>query len=85
MAPNDCPITSITSNSAKHNHHDAEQLTFYPAFCFKASPTHFAWVKLTASDVHRLRKRVEFAGPFVFFFVHFFFFSSMSGFFISMD
>ncbi|KAL2794695.1 hypothetical protein BJX66DRAFT_303286 [Aspergillus keveii] len=68
MAPNDCPITSITSNSAKHNHHDAEQLTFYPAFCFKASPTHFAWVKLTASDVHRLRKRVEFADQGLFFY-----------------
>lgn len=27
-------------------------LTFYPAYCFKASPTYFAWVKLTAFDVH---------------------------------
>ncbi|KAL3449739.1 hypothetical protein BJX65DRAFT_29015 [Aspergillus insuetus] len=68
MAPNDRPATPITSNSAKHNNHDAEQLTFYPAFCFKASPTHFAWVKLTASDVHRLRKRVEFADQGLFFY-----------------
>jgi hypothetical protein len=41
---------------------DAGQLTFYPAFCFKASPTHFAWVKMTAADVHRLRTRKGFEG-----------------------
>jgi hypothetical protein len=23
-----------------------ESLVFYPAFCFKASPTHFTWVKM---------------------------------------
>ncbi|KAJ5759558.1 hypothetical protein N7520_006714 [Penicillium odoratum] len=28
----------------------------YPAFCFKASPTHFAWVKMAVADVHRLQK-----------------------------
>ena len=27
-------------------------LSFYPAYCFKASPTYFAWVKLTAFDIH---------------------------------
>ncbi|KAF7512096.1 hypothetical protein GJ744_002809 [Endocarpon pusillum] len=27
-------------------------LTFYPAYCFKASRTYFAWVKLTAFDIH---------------------------------
>lgn len=37
-------------------------LVFYPAFCFKASPTHFTWVKLAAADVHRLRKRTQFEG-----------------------
>ena len=31
---------------------------FYPAYCNKASPTYFTWVKLTASDIHRaLRSR----------------------------
>ncbi|CEL00601.1 hypothetical protein ASPCAL00199 [Aspergillus calidoustus] len=68
MAPYVRPITTITSNSAKNNYHDAEQLTFYPAFCFKASPTHFAWVKLATSDIHRLRKRVEFADQGLFFY-----------------
>lgn len=33
-------------------------LTFYPAYCYTASPTYFAWVKLTADDIHhRLRSR----------------------------
>jgi len=27
-------------------------LTFYPAYCHKASPTYFQWVKLTAQDIH---------------------------------
>lgn len=39
-----------------------DSLTFYPAFCFKASPTHFTWVKIGAADVHRLRKFGSFAG-----------------------
>lgn len=39
-----------------------ESLTFYPAFCFKASPIHFTWVKIGAADVHRLRKFGSFAG-----------------------
>lgn len=26
--------------------------TFYPAYCYKASPTYFAWVKLTAFEIH---------------------------------
>jgi hypothetical protein len=37
---------------------------FYPAFCFKASPTHFAWVKMAAIDVHRLRRQRGFEGEF---------------------
>lgn len=37
---------------------------FYPAFCFKASPTHFAWVKMAAVDVHRLRRQRGFEGEF---------------------
>ena len=37
------------------------QLDFYPAYCNKASPTYFTWVKLTASDIHQiLRSRPGF-------------------------
>ena len=39
-----------------------EDLVFYPAFCFRASPTHFTWVKMASVDVHRLRKLKEFEG-----------------------
>lgn len=42
--------------------HDDGGLTFYPAFCHKASPTHFAWVKMSAADVHRLKTRRGFEG-----------------------
>ena len=35
---------------------------FYPAFCFKESPTHFAWVKMAATDVQRLQKVRGFEG-----------------------
>ncbi|KAJ5354178.1 hypothetical protein N7541_006742 [Penicillium brevicompactum] len=45
-----------------------EPLVFYPAFCFKASPTHFTWVKIGAADVHRLRKYGSFVGQKVFFY-----------------
>ncbi|KAJ5613163.1 hypothetical protein N7510_006357 [Penicillium lagena] len=43
-------------------------LVFYPAFCFKASPTHFAWVKMAAVDVHRLRRQPGFEGQNIFFY-----------------
>ena len=34
------------------------QLQIYPAYCHKASPTYFTWVKLTAADIHNaLRAR----------------------------
>lgn len=39
-----------------------DDLVFYPAFCFKASPTHFSWVKMTATDVQRLVKIKGFEG-----------------------
>ncbi|PLB55693.1 hypothetical protein P170DRAFT_433203 [Aspergillus steynii IBT 23096] len=45
-----------------------DELDFYPAFCFKASPTHFAWVKMMATDVHRLKRRSEFGDQSVFFY-----------------
>lgn len=50
--------TGDSDNSNNNN----TGLTFYPAFCFKASPTHFAWVKMAAADVHRLRSRKGFEG-----------------------
>ncbi|KAJ6160813.1 hypothetical protein N7470_004209 [Penicillium chermesinum] len=37
-------------------------LEYYPAFCFKASPTHFSWVKMSAADVHRLHQPIGFKG-----------------------
>lgn len=45
-------------------------LTFYPAFCFKASPTHFTWVKMAATDVHRLKRRPGFEGQNIFFYLN---------------
>ncbi|KAJ6128602.1 Nucleic acid-binding OB-fold [Penicillium samsonianum] len=45
-----------------------ETLVFYPAFCFKASPTHFTWVKMGAADVHRLRQSSDFVGQNIFFY-----------------
>jgi Telomere regulation protein Stn1 len=36
-------------------------LIFYPAYTFSSSPTYFAWVKLTAHDIHHvLRSRPRF-------------------------
>ena len=43
---------------------------FYPAFCFKASPTHFTWVKMAAVDVHRLQKVKGFEGMHLMLYVH---------------
>lgn len=41
---------------------EATPLVLYPAYCFPASPTYFAWVKLTAHDIHHvLRSRPGFA------------------------
>lgn len=40
----------------------SKDLTFYPAYCFPASPTWFRWVKLTAYDIHHiLRARPGFS------------------------
>jgi hypothetical protein len=50
---------------------DAAGLAFYPAFCYKASPTHFAWVKMAVVDVHRLKTRAGFEGLFIFIFIFF--------------
>ncbi|KAF3480533.1 OB-fold nucleic acid binding domain-containing protein [Arthroderma uncinatum] len=55
-------MTLVAQN--KHNIQFAsdDNLTFYPAYCYKASPTHFTWVKLSAADVHRLRRRMGYEG-----------------------
>ncbi len=46
-------------------------LTFYPAYCYKASPTYFAWVKLTAFDVHgTLYTRRGFEGQNLYFYLN---------------
>ncbi|RMJ20801.1 OB-fold nucleic acid binding protein, partial [Aspergillus sp. HF37] len=47
-----------------------EDLVFYPAFCFKASPTHFTWVKLAGVDVHQLKRRKEFEAQGTFFYLN---------------
>ncbi|CRG91866.1 OB-fold nucleic acid binding domain protein [Talaromyces islandicus] len=56
--------TSITTT---HDAGDAHH-PFYPAFCFPASPTHFAWVKLSIADIHRLRPKDGFEGQNVYFY-----------------
>lgn len=46
-------------------------LIFYPAYCYKASPTYFAWVKLTAHDVHNaLYTRRGFEGQNLYFYLN---------------
>ncbi|KZM26068.1 uncharacterized protein EKO05_0005846 [Ascochyta rabiei] len=39
----------------------------YPAYCFQASPTYDAWVKLTAADVRTLRSEPDFQGQKIYF------------------
>jgi Telomere regulation protein Stn1 len=46
-------------------------LTFYPAYCYKSSPTYFAWIKLTAFDVHKtLHTRQGFEGQNLYFYLN---------------
>lgn len=46
-------------------------LTFYPAYCFKASPTYFAWIKLTAFDIHNtLHTNSAFEGQNLYFYLN---------------
>ncbi|KAE8335653.1 hypothetical protein BDV24DRAFT_5482 [Aspergillus arachidicola] len=49
---------------------DDGELVFYPAFCFRASPTHFAWVKMGAVDVHLLKRRAGFEDQSTFFYLN---------------
>lgn len=60
------PSSSTTSIHTRKNGPMAtaagNDLVFYPAFCFKAAPTHFTWVKLSAADVHRLKRQPGFEG-----------------------
>jgi RPA family protein len=46
-------------------------LTFYPAYCYKSSPTYFAWIKLPAFDVHKtLHTRQGFEGQNLYFYLN---------------
>ncbi|KAE8355309.1 hypothetical protein BDV28DRAFT_129323 [Aspergillus coremiiformis] len=49
---------------------DDGELVFYPAYCFRASPTHFAWVKMGAIDVHLLTRRPGFEDQSTFFYLN---------------
>ncbi|EFQ99272.1 OB-fold nucleic acid binding domain-containing protein [Nannizzia gypsea CBS 118893] len=49
-------------NKPKNEPIPDDSLPFYPAYCYKASPTHFTWVKLTAVNVHRLTRREGYEG-----------------------
>ncbi|KAI9654448.1 MAG: hypothetical protein M1831_005414 [Alyxoria varia] len=53
--------------SSKRHEKASLPASIYPAFCFKASPTYNKWVKLTAADVHALRREPGFEGQNVFF------------------
>ncbi|KAL4910045.1 hypothetical protein BDW74DRAFT_144313 [Aspergillus multicolor] len=71
MANNDTTTCWNRKNKGKSSNHAAKHapnLPFYPAFCFNASPTHFAWVKMGAADVHRLKKRTEYGEQGLFFY-----------------
>ncbi|KAK2810561.1 hypothetical protein FQN50_002818 [Emmonsiellopsis sp. PD_5] len=48
--------------NANANANATQQLTFYPAYCHKVSPTFFSWVKMAAVDIHRLKTRKGFEG-----------------------
>ncbi|KAF2130652.1 hypothetical protein P153DRAFT_288630 [Dothidotthia symphoricarpi CBS 119687] len=48
-------------------HPPARPYRLYPAYCFRASPTFDAWVKITAADVQALRSEPEFQGQRIYF------------------
>ncbi|KAL4777457.1 hypothetical protein BDW60DRAFT_3350 [Aspergillus nidulans var. acristatus] len=56
------------SNNNNNASKQKPNLPFYPAFCFRASATHFAWVKMGAADVHRLTRRLEYGERGLFFY-----------------
>jgi hypothetical protein len=41
-------------------HQSTQPYRLYPAYCFRASPTYNAWVKMTAADVQALRAEPDF-------------------------
>lgn len=67
------PPNQITSNLQRENDPmatvDDVDPIIYPAFCFKASPTNFTWVKMAIADVHRLQKPKNFDGKWCWIFV----------------
>lgn len=46
--------SSVLGTSATTSSISSTELTFYPAYCHSLSPTWFAWVKLTASEIHQM-------------------------------
>jgi len=55
----------VTTPSNHHNAMTTQRLPeyqIYPAYTFRASPTFFTWVKLTAADIHQLRTEKGFEG-----------------------
>ena len=46
------------------------ELTFYPAYCHRASPTYFAWVRLSCANVHSLATRKGFEGQNLYFYLN---------------
>ncbi|KAF2193449.1 hypothetical protein K469DRAFT_550151 [Zopfia rhizophila CBS 207.26] len=48
-------------------HQSAQKYRLYPAYCFRASPTYNAWVKLTAADVQALRSEPDFQAQRIYF------------------
>lgn len=57
------PTTAVATNDGPMapEYGDGD-LTYYPAYCNKVSPTYFTWVKLDAVDVHALKQRRGFEG-----------------------
>lgn len=54
-----------TENDPMAPEAEEEDLVFYPAFCFKAAPTHLTWVKMAGADLQRLRRRRGFEGTYL--------------------
>ncbi|KAI5307082.1 hypothetical protein KEM56_004803 [Ascosphaera pollenicola] len=53
------PLTKPGENSVSTRQQPPRhaQLTFYPAYCYRVSPTYGAWVKIRAVDLYRLTTR----------------------------
>ena len=59
------PAGAVNPNPTQHDmstRPSTPKYRLYPAYCFRASPTFDAWVKLTAADIQALRYEPEFPG-----------------------